>query len=310
VPGVAGPVAAARVASPAHPMAAAAVAPSRAVPLPAAPHPPIPPPTPPVILHPPTPPPILIGGPVRLPPPSQLGIGQRGPTFGSVVQPALGLRGRLPPFAPSAPAVGLSAPAITPASVPIGRYLGGRVFGPPVPVLQQPPVQRAIARAGGPPLFSTAVWPALPPMTMAAAAANAAQAATASTVQNAANAALAQTLGTPTQRILGGPVALAWPLGMMQIANIPNAVVQNQAAIVRGLTVMPSFYGLPLTRFVNAVRTPVVTRTVTPPTAVPLMRTIGNIGTRTIGNIRGGVTIGGPQGTIFLPAQQLLTAAA
>jgi hypothetical protein len=147
-------------------------------------------------------------------------------------------------------------------------------------------------------------------MTMAAAAANAAQAAATNAAQNAANAALAQALGTPMQRVLGGPVALAWPLGMMQIANIPNAVVQNQAAIARGLTVMPSFYGLPLTRFVNAVYTPVVMRTVTPPTAVPLTRTIGNIGTRFIGNVQGGVSISGPQGTVFLPAQQLLTAAA
>ncbi|MFP3287953.1 MAG: hypothetical protein RXP86_11890, partial [Acidilobus sp.] len=156
------------------------------------------------------------------------------------------------------------------------------------------------------PLFTVNAWPAPPPMTMAAAAVSAAQ--------NAANAALAQALGTPMQRVLEGPIRLAWPLGMMQIANVPNAVVQNQAAVVRGLTVMPSFYGLPLTRFVNAVYTPVVMRTTTStallPTTVLLRSMVNNLATIARENVQGGVTITGPQGTISMPAQQLLTAAA
>jgi len=295
VPGAAGSASAARAASSAHSSAAAATASAgaRAVSQPAVPISP-------------TSPLILIGGPVRLPLSSQLGVGQWRPTLGNIVQPALGLRGRLSLFTPSAPAVGLSAPAITPASLPIGRYLGGGVYGPPVPVIYQPPVQRAIARAGGLPLFTVNAWPAPPAMTMAAAAVNAAQ--------NAANAALAQALGTPTERMLGGPIRLAWPPGVMQIANVPNAVVQNQAAVVRNLTVIPGLYGLPLTRVVNAVYTPVVMRTTTRtallPTTEVFRRMVNNLSTIVRENVQGGVTIRGPQNAIFLPAQQLLTAAA
>jgi len=253
----------------------------------------------------PTSPPILIGGPIRLPPPSQLGIGQWRPSFSSIVQPALGLGARVSLYTPSAPAIGPTAPVITPATVPIGRYLGGGAFGPPIQVLNQPPVQRAIARAGGLPLFTMNAWPTPPAMNMAAAAVNAAQ--------NAANAALAQALGTPTERIFRGPVTLAWPSGMMQIANMPNAVVRNQVAMVRGLTVVPNFYGLPLTRFVNAVNTPVVTRTTTRtallPTTVLFREMVNNLRNVVRENVQGGVTISGPQGTVFIPAQQLLTAA-
>ena len=289
MPGPAGHAAAAGKASP-----AAAPAGPRAAP------------PPPVAPHPPSPPPILIGGPVRLPPPLQLGIGQRGPAFGSVVQPALGLGGRLSLFTPSVRAVGLPAPAVTPASLPIGRYLGGGVYGPPAPVLQQPPVQRALARAGGLPLFTVNAWPAPPAMAMAAAAVNAAQ--------NAANAALAQALGTPMERIFGGPIRLAWPPGMMQIANVPNAVMRNQVAMVRNLTVIPSFYGLPLTRVVNAVYTPVMThtapRTALLPTTELFRRMVNNLTTIVRENVQGGATITGPQGNIFIPAQQLLAAAA
>ena len=297
MPGVAGYGAAAGKAS-----YVAAPAEPRATPPPAAPPPPHHTPAPP----PPAPPPILIGGPARLPPPSQLGVGQWRPALGSAVQPALGLGGRLPHFTPAAPAVGLSAPAITPASVPIGRYLGGRVFGPPIQVLNQPPVQRAITGTRGLPLFTMNAWPTPPAMSMAAAAVSAAQ--------NVASAALTQALGTPTQRVLGGPVTLAWPSGMTQIVNMPNAVVRNQAAIVRGVTVMPNLQGLPLTQYVNAVNTPVVMRTTTStaqlPTTVLFRRMVNNLSTIVRENTQGGVTISGPQGTVFMPAQQLLTAAA
>jgi hypothetical protein len=143
-------------------------------------------------------------------------------------------------------------------------------------------------------------------MNVAAAAVNAAQ--------NVANAALAQALGTPTQSIFRGPVTLAWPSGMMLIANMPNAVMRNQVAVTRGLTVIPSFYGLPLTRFVNAVNTPVVMRTTTRtaplPTTVLFSEMVNNLRNIVRENVQGGVTIGGPQGTIFMPAQQLLAAAA
>jgi hypothetical protein len=141
---------------------------------------------------------------------------------------------------------------------------------------------------------------------MAAAAVNAAQ--------NAANAALAQALGTPTQSVLGGPVALAWPSGMIQIANIPNAVVRSQAAIVRGVTVMPNLQSLPLTQYVNAVYTPVVMRTTSStallPTTVLFRRMVNNLSTIVRGNTQGGVTISGPQGGVYIPAQELLTATA
>ena len=291
MPGAAGHAASARAASSAHSSAATAGASSRAV-------------TQPVVPISPTSPLILIGGPVRLPLSSQLGVGQQGLAFGSAVHPALGLRGRLSLFTPSVRAVGLVAPAVTPASLPIGRYLGGGAFGPPAPVLQQPPVQRALARAGGLPLFTTNASFTPPAMTMAAAAANAAQ--------NAANAALAQALGTPMERMLGGPIGLAWPPGTMQIANIPNAVMLNRAAVVRNQTVIPGLYGLPLTRVVNAVYTPAVTRATTRtallPTTELFRRMVNNLSTFVRENVQGGVTIRGPQGTIFLPAQQLQAA--
>ena len=107
---------------------------------------------------------------------------------------------------------------------------------------------------------------------------------------------------------------LAWPSGMMQIANIPNAVMRNQAAIVRGVTVMPNLQSLPLTQYVNAVNTPVVMRTTTPtaplPTTALLRSMVNNLSTIVRENTQGGVTISGPQGTVFMPAQQLLSAAA
>jgi hypothetical protein len=64
-----------------------------------------------------------------------------------------------------------------------------------------------------------------------------------------------------------------------------------------------------LTRYLNEVYAPVNTRTIGSPTTIVARRTVGNVGTRTVGNVQGGVTISGPQGSVYIPAQQLLVAA-
>jgi hypothetical protein len=65
-----------------------------------------------------------------------------------------------------------------------------------------------------------------------------------------------------------------------------------------------------LTEYLNAVYTPVVTRTIGSPTNIVIRRTVGNVGTATLGNVQGGLTISGQQGSVYIPAQQLLAATA
>ncbi len=71
---------------------------------------------------------------------------------------------------------------------------------------------------------------------------------------------------------------------------------------------------LPLTRFVNAVNTPVMmrpaTRTAPLPSTVLFREMVNNLSNVVRESVQGGVTIRGPQGSVFMPAQQLLTAAA
>jgi hypothetical protein len=65
-----------------------------------------------------------------------------------------------------------------------------------------------------------------------------------------------------------------------------------------------------LTQYLNAVYTPVITRTIGIPTNIVVRRTVGNVGTATLGNVQGGLTISGQQGNVYIPAQQLLAATA
>ena len=134
--------------------------------------------------------------------------------------------------------------------------------------------------------------------------------------------------GTPEQltrtitNMIGGPVttgnvvALARPLGNEMITEIggPNPVIreatQGQVATVGGVATEQNVQNPLLTEYLNAVYTPVITRTIGSPTNIVVRRTVGNVGTATLGNMQGGLTISGQQGNVYIPAQQLLAATA
>jgi hypothetical protein len=125
-----------------------------------------------------------------------------------------------------------------------------------------------------------------------------------------------------TANVAGGPAAvgnvavLAGPLGRARVTNVgaPNAVTravtQGQVTTVGGIATEQNVRNPLLTRYLSEVYAPVVVQTVGRPTTIVARRTVGNVGTRTIGNVQGGVTISGPQGTVYIPAQELLAAAA
>jgi hypothetical protein len=139
---------------------------------------------------------------------------------------------------------------------------------------------------------------------------------------------LAPTRGAPTRltqvaaRIAGRPVEvgnvleLFRPLGRAEMANLGAArtvtrtVTRNEAVTARGVTTLQNVQSPTLTQRLNQVYAPVITHTIGSPTTIVARRTTGNVGTRVIGNVQGGVTISGPQGNVYIPAQQLLAAAA
>jgi hypothetical protein len=124
----------------------------------------------------------------------------------------------------------------------------------------------------------------------------------------------ARTAGRPAT--VGNIFELLRPLGRAEMANLGAAhrvtrtVTRNEAARVRGVTTVQNVQSPTLTRRLNQVYAPVITRTIGTPTTIMARRTVGNVGTRTVGRVQGGVTISGPQGNVYIPAQQLLAAAA
>jgi hypothetical protein len=128
-------------------------------------------------------------------------------------------------------------------------------------------------------------------------------------VQNAANMA-----GRPAAA--GNVVAIAGPVGRAQATSLgaPSAVVrtatQGQVATAGGVATEQNVQNPLLTRYLSEVYAPLVVQTVGRPTTIVARRTVGNVGSATVGNVQGGVTISGPQGNVYIPAQQLLAAAA
>ncbi len=139
---------------------------------------------------------------------------------------------------------------------------------------------------------------------------------------------LAPTRGAPVRlartaaRIAGRPAMvgnvfeLFRPLGRAEMANLGAAhtvtrtVTRNEAVTARGVTTVQNVQSPTLIRRLNQVYAPVITRTTGSPTTIVARRTTGGVGTRVVGNVQGGVTISGPQGNVYIPAQELLAAAA
>ena len=143
-------------------------------------------------------------------------------------------------------------------------------------------------------------------------------------IENAARSLTpAQSLAQPTVEhiTVGGPatvgnvIAIARPVGRAQVTSLgaPSAVVrtatQGQVATAGGVATAENVQNPLLTRYLNEVYAPVAVQTVGRPTTIVARRTVGNVGTRTVGNVQGGMTISGPQGSVYIPAQQLLAAA-
>ncbi|MFP3320826.1 MAG: hypothetical protein RXO24_09695 [Acidilobus sp.] len=114
---------------------------------------------------------------------------------------------------------------------------------------------------------------------------------------------------------VGNVLELFRPLGTAQTANIgaPHAVTRtvtrNEAVSARGVTTVQNVQSPTFTQRLNQVYAPVITRTTGSPTTIVARRTVGNTGTRLVGNVQGGLTVSGPQGSVYIPAQQLLAAA-
>jgi len=286
-------------------------------------------------------PPIPVRGPIGLPPlPSRRNmwggpvgfarpilVGERPgrPIFGGIVNPPVGFRSRLfgppggllGPFMPPTGAGGGRPTGPFLVSERIGRYAGREGYGP-APVLtpyRPPEVQGPPEAAGG----------VLQPINAARANAVAAQASAAA--QNVANAILTQTAGGPVQltrataNVAGAPAAagrvitIVGPAGAERTLNlgglnrVTRTVTQGQVVTAGGVATEQNVQNPLLTRYLNEVYAPLVVQTVGRPTTIVARRTIGNVGTRTIGNVQGGLTISGPQGNIYIPAQELLAAA-
>jgi len=254
--------------------------------------------------------------------------------FGGVINERIGRNaggGLLQPYPLNIPITYGNRRLIGPVLVSerIGRLGGGELYGPP-PTLPthgnvaianignagQPPANAAVIRnilAGGPVTTGNVVALARP-------LGNERMANVGSLITNMR--------GTPEQltrtitNMIGGPVttgnvvALARPLGNEMITEIggPNPVIreatQGQVATVGGVATEQNVQNPLLTEYLNAVYTPVVTRTIGSPTNIVIRRTVGNVGTATLGNVQGGLTISGQQGSVYIPAQQLLAATA
>ena len=123
----------------------------------------------------------------------------------------------------------------------------------------------------------------------------------------------ANVTGRPVE--VGNVFELLRPLNRTEMANIGAAhtvtrtITRNEAVSARGVTTMQNVQSPTLTRRLNEVYAPVVMRTIGTPRTEVIRRTVGNVGTRVIGNVRGGLTVSGPQGSMYVPAQELLAAA-
>ncbi len=284
---------------------------------------------------PPLPPPRnMWGGPIGIArPPITVGGGLGRPIFGGIVNPPVGLRGRLfgppggllRPFMPPTQAGGGRPWGPILVSERIGRYAGGGLYGPP-PVLTpyRPPEVQGLPEAMGGVLQTPGAAQAETAAATAIARANAAAA------QNVVNMALTQTAtaGGPVQlrrataSVAGAPAAagrvitIVGPAGAERAINlgglnsVTRTTTQGQVATAGGVTTEQNVQNPLLTRYLNEVYTPVVVQTVGRPTTIVARRTVGNVGSVTVGNVQGGVTISGPQGSVYVPAQELLAAAA
>jgi len=143
-----------------------------------------------------------------------------------------------------------------------------------------------------------------------------------------AGATLSAMGGTPEQltqataNVAGAPVAagrvitIVGPAGAERAINlgglntVTRTVTQGQVATAGGVATEQNVQNPLLTRYLSEVYTPVVVQTVGRPTTIVARRTVGNVGSATVGNVQGGVTISGPQGSVYIPAQELLAAAA
>ncbi len=282
---------------------------------------------------PPLPPPRnMWGGPVGIAmPPVTVGRGLGRPIFGGVVNSPVGFRGRLfgppggllGPFMPPTRAGGGRPMGPILVSGRIGRYAGVRLYGPP-PVLTpyRPPEVQGLPEAMGGGLQSPGAAQA--ETAAAIARANAAAA------QNVVNMALAQTAtaGGPVQlrrataNVAGAPAAagrvitIVGPAGTERAINlgglnsVTRATTQGQVATAGGVAAEQNVQNPLLTRYLSEVYTPVVVQTLGRPTTIVARRTVGNVGSVTTGNVQGGVTISGPQGSAYIPAQELLAATA
>jgi len=143
-----------------------------------------------------------------------------------------------------------------------------------------------------------------------------------------AGATLSAMGGTPEQltqataNVAGAPAAagrvitIVGPAGAERAINLggPNSVTrtatQGQVATAGGVATEQNVQNPLLTRYLNEVYAPLVVQTVGRPTTIVARRTVGNVGSVTTGNVQGGVTISGPQGSVYVPAQELLAAAA
>ena len=116
--------------------------------------------------------------------------------------------------------------------------------------------------------------------------------------------------------MVGNVLELFRPLGTAQTANIgaPHAVTRtvtrNEAVSARGVTTVQNVQSPTLTQRLNEVYAPVITHTIGSPTTIVARRTVGNVGTRVVSNVQGGLMVRGPQGGVYIPAQELLAAAA
>ena len=114
----------------------------------------------------------------------------------------------------------------------------------------------------------------------------------------------------------GNVVTLARPVGREEVTGLgrPNVVTrtvtQGQVATAGGVATEQNVQSPTLTQRLNEVYAPVITRTIGSPTTIVARRTVGNVGSATEESVQGGLMVRGPQGGVYIPAQELLAAAA
>jgi hypothetical protein len=107
-----------------------------------------------------------------------------------------------------------------------------------------------------------------------------------------------------------GPVGAERALNLGGLGSVTRTVTQGQVATAGGVATEQNVQNPLLTRYLNEVYAPLVVQTVGRPATIVARRTVGNVGSVTVGNVQGGVTVSGPQGNVYIPAQQLLAATA